>query len=134
MATYKDFNSFLKAIENDFEKVYAEIGNVQHEELTNASSSIKMSESWQSRGDRGEPSFEGGEYINTDIEKNGNETIIETKNYAKGELYNRYDYLDEIIETGEGYQFGTMGARPFIEEAREKANSKIISILDKHLK
>ena len=134
MATYKDLNSFLKAIEMDLEKAYAEIGSVQYEELANASSSIEMSESWQSRGDRGEPSFEGGEYINTDIEKNGNETIIETRNYAKGELYNRGDYLDEIIQTGEGYQFGNMGARPFIEEAREKANSKIINILDKHLK
>ena len=134
MATYKDLNSFLKAIENDLEKVYVDIGSVQYEELTNASASIEMSETWLSRGDRGEPSFVGGQYINTDIEKNGNETIIETKNYAKGELYNRGDYLDEIIQTGEGYQFGNMGARPFIEEAREKANSKIINILDKHLK
>ena len=134
MATYKDLNSFLKAIESDLEKAYVDIGSVQYEELTNASASIEMSETWLSRGDRGEPSFEGGQYINTDIEKNGNETIIETRNYAKGELYNRGDYLDEIIQTGEGYQFGNMGARPFIEEAREKANSKIINILDKHLK
>ena len=40
MATYKDLNSFLKAIENDLEKAYYEIGSVQSEELANAWESL----------------------------------------------------------------------------------------------
>ena len=54
MATYKDLNSFLKALEKDIENACLDIGNVAQEKLQSAIDNIELSESWESRSDRNE--------------------------------------------------------------------------------
>ena len=135
MATYKDLNSFLKAIENDLENACMEIGEVSREKLQNAIDDIELSDSWNSRSDRNEAgAFKDPNMTISFIEKNGNNYDITAKNVAVGELYDRESFLTPIIETGKGYEFGTMGARPFLDDVQQEVNKEIINILDKHLK
>ena len=135
MATYKDLNSFLKAVEKDIEEACVEIGNIAQEKLQSAIDDIELSESWESRSDRNEPgAFKDPIMTISFIEKNGNNYDITAKNVAVGELYDRESFLTPIIETGKGYEFGTMGARPFLDDVQQEVNKEVINILDKHLK
>ena len=135
MATYKDLNSFLKAVEKDIEEACVEIGNVAQEKLQSAIDDIELSDSWQSRSDRNEAgAFKDPNMTISYVEKNGNSYDITAKNVAVGELYDRESFLTPIIESGEGYEFGTMGARPFLDDVQQEVNKEVINILDKHLK
>ena len=134
MATYKDLNSFLKAVEKDIEEACVEIGNVAQEKLQSAIDDIELSDTWSSRSDRNEPgAFKDPNMTISYIEKNGNTYDITAKNVAVGELYDRESFLSPIIESGEGYEFGTMGARPFLDDVQDEVNKEIINILDKHV-
>ena len=135
MATYKDLNSFLKAIDNDLEKACFDIAETSREKLQSAIDDIELSDSWQSRSDRNEAgAFKDPNMTISFVEKNGNTYDITAKNVAVGELYDRESFLSPIIESGEGYEFGTMGARPFLDDVQDEVNKDIINILDKHLK
>ena len=135
MATYKDLNSFLKAIEHDLEKACTDIAETSREKLQSAIDDIELSRTWNSRSDRNEPgAFKDPNMTISYIEKNGNNYDITAKNVAVGELYERESFLTPIIETGKGYEFGTMGARPFLDDVQQEVNKEVINILDKHLK
>ena len=135
MATYKDLNSFLKAIENDLENACFDIAETAREKLQSAIDDIELSRTWNSRSDRNESgAFKDPNMTISFIEKNGNNYDITAKNVAVGELYDRESFLTPIIESGEGYEFGTMGARPFLDDVQQEVNKEVINILDKHLK
>ena len=135
MATYKDLNSFLKAVEHDLENACFDIAETSREKLQSAIDDIELSESWNSRSDRNEPgAFKDPNMTISYIEKNGNNYDITAENVAVGELYDRESFLTPIIESGEGYEFGPMGARPFLDDVQDEVNKEIINILDKHLK
>ena len=71
MATYKDLNSFLKAIENDLEKACMEIAETSREKLQSAIDDIELSRTWESRSDRNEPgAFKDPNMTISYIEKN----------------------------------------------------------------
>lgn len=66
----------------------------------------------------------GGFADPTNIEKaldiKGSRVSLEIKNNAKARGENRGEYLDEIIEYGEKYSYGSIGARPVAENTIEE--------------
>ena len=134
MATYKDLNSFLKAIENDLEKACVEIGNVAQEKLQSAIDDIELSENWTSRSDLGlADSFKSRAMTIDYVEKNGNTYDIVAENIAVGELYDPDLSISQILEEGI-YEFGHIEKHTFIEDTQQEVNKEVINILDKHLK
>ena len=136
MATYKDLNSFLKAIESDIEDACMEIGETSREKLQSAIDDIELSESWTSRSDLGlSDSFKSREMTIDYVEKNGNTYDIVAENIAVGELYDPDLSISQILEESI-YEFGSYNGvkRQFIEDTQQEVNKEIINILDKHLK
>ena len=134
MATYKDLNSFLKAIEKDLEEACVEIGNVAQEKLQSAIDDIELSENWESRSDLGlADSFKSRATTIDYVEKNGNTYDIVAENIAVGELYDRDKTISEVFTEGI-YEFGHIEKHTFIEDTQQEVNKEVINILDKHLK
>ena len=136
MATYKDLNSFLKAIEMDLEDSCMEIGEVSREKLQNAIDDIELSESWTSRSDLGlADSFKSRAMTIDYVEKNGNTYDIVAENIAVGELYDPDLSISQILEESI-YEFGSYNGvkRQFIEDTQQEVNKEVINILEKHLK
>lgn len=83
-------------------------------------------------------SFGDVNVIHSEIITNSNGIEIEVTNDSKGSLYDIGDYLDEIIESGDGYQFSreTVPARPVYEPALEEIEETqlIERILENKLK
>ena len=134
MATYKDLNSFLKAIEIDIEDACMEIGEVSREKLQSAIDDIELSESWTSRSDLGlADSFKSRAMTIDYVEKNENTYDIVAENIAVGQLYDPDKTISEIFTEGI-YEFGHIDKHTFIEDTQQEVNKEIINILDKHLK
>ena len=134
MATYKDLNSFLKAVEKDIEEACVEIGNVAQEKLQSAIDDIELSENWTSRSDLGlADSFKSRAMTIDYVEKNGNTYDIVAENIAVGELYDPDKTISEIFTEGI-YEFGHIEKHTFIEDTQQEVNKEVINILDKHVK
>ena len=134
MATYKDLNSFLKAIEHELENACYSIGNVAQEKLQSAIDDIELSESWTSRSDLGlADSFKSRAMTIDYVEKNGNTYDIVAENIAVGELYDPDKTISEVFTEGI-YEFGHIEKHTFIEDTQQEVNKEVINILDKHLK
>ena len=92
---------------------------------------------WENRYDRNpddENAFENRRNIVSDLYKNKNEITLETYNIAKGEIYDSDFYLDEIIESGEGYQYGNPPPRPVVGMTQEIIDIKANDIINNGLK
>ena len=134
MATYKDLNSFLKAIENDLEKACFDIAETSREKLQSAIDDIELSDSWTSRSDLGlADSFKSRAMTIDYVEKNGNTYDITAENVATGQLYDPDLTISEIFTEGI-YEFGHIDKHTFIEDTQQEVNKEVINILDKHLK
>ena len=134
MATYKDLNSLLKAIENDLENACVEIAETSREKLQSAIDDIELSDTWTSRSDLGlADSFKSRAMTIDYVEKNGNTYDITAENVAVGELYDPDLSISQILEEGI-YEFGHIEKHTFIEDTQQEVNKEVINILDKHLK
>ena len=139
-----DFNSFdelfYKLEEDMLSVVNNELKEETEETLHGFSKDIGEmypNKTWENRYDRNpddESAFENRRNIVSDLYKNKNEITLETYNIAKGEMYDSDFYLDEIIESGEGYQFGTPPPRPVVGMTQEIIDIKANDIINNGLK
>ena len=139
-----DFNSFYEL----FNKIEEDMLNVVNNELKEETEEtlhefskdigeMYPNKTWENRYDRNpddESAFENRRNIVSDLYKNKNEITLETYNIAKGEIYDSDFYLDEIIESGEGYQFGTPPPRPVVGMTQEIIDIKANDIINNGLK
>ena len=139
-----DFNSFYEL----FNKIEEDMLNVVNNELKEETEEtlhefskdigeMYPNKTWENRYDRNpddESAFENRRNIVSDLYKNKNEITLETYNIAKGEIYDSDFYLDEIIESGEGYQFGTPPPRPVVGMTQEIIDIKANDIIKNGLK
>lgn len=139
----KKFNSLdalLNDIQKDINKAIPEIVSKSDDAFREASSKIPTSDDWVSRYDKndGNPSFEGGEYVDSDVYIDNDVISIYTTNKIYGELYDRNTLLIDIIESGEGYEFGRWEGveRPVTSVAYDilENDNTVEKILDKYLK
>ena len=139
-----DFNSFDELFDKLEEDMLSVVNNELKEEteetLRGFSKDIGEmypNKTWENRYDRNpddENAFETRRNIVSDLYKNKNEITLETYNIAKGEMYDSDFYLDEIIESGEGYQFGTPPPRPVVGMTQEIIDIKANDIINNGLK
>lgn len=63
--------------------------------------------------------FADRDNISKDLKIDKNIVRLDIRNDAKGSYKDKENYLDEIIESGEGYQYGDIPARPVMRETIE---------------
>ena len=139
-----DFNSFDELFDKLEEDMLSVVNNELKEEteetlhwFSKDIGEMYPNKTWENRYDRNpddENAFENRRNIVSDLYKNKNEITLETYNIAKGEMYDSDFYLDEIIESGEGYQFGTPPPRPVVGMTQEIIDIKANDIINNGLK
>ena len=139
-----DFNSLDELLDKLEEDMLSVVNNELKEETEETLHEFSKdigemypNKTWENRYDRNpddESAFENRRNIVSDLYKNKNEITLETYNIAKGEIYNSDFYLDEIIESGEGYQFGTPPPRPVVSMTQEIIDIKANDIIKNGLK
>lgn len=139
-----DFNSFYELFNKIEEDMLSVVNNELKEETEETLHGFSKdigemypNKTWENRYDRNpddESAFENRRNIVSDLYKNKNEITLETYNIAKGEMYDSDFYLDEIIESGEGYQFGTPPPRPVVGMTQEIIDIKANDIIKNGLK
>ena len=139
-----DFNSFDELFDKLEEDMLSVVNNELKEETEETLHEFSKdigemypNKTWENRYDRNpddESAFENRRNIVSDLYKNRNEITLETYNVAKGEIFDSDFYLDEIIESGEGYQFGTPPPRPVVGMTQEIIDIKANDIINNGLK
>ena len=139
-----DFNSFYELFNKIEEDMLSVVNNELKEETEETLHEFSKdigemypNKTWENRHDRNpddESAFENRRNIVSDLYKNKNEITLETYNIAKGEMYDSDFYLDEIIESGEGYQFGNPPPRPVVGMTQEIIDIKANDIINNGLK
>ena len=139
-----DFNSFDELFDKLEEDMLSVVNNELKEEteetLHGFSKDIgemypnKTGENRYDRNPDDENAFENRRNIVRDLYKNRNEITLETYNVAKGEIFDSDFYLDEIIESGEGYQYGNPPPRPVVGMTQEIIDIKANDIINNGLK
>ena len=119
---YNSFEDLIKDIKNDSLSIMDNEVRIETEETLHEFSKdiadMYPEKTWIDRYERNpndEDAFENRKNIVSDVYSDGDMINIETYNIAKGEIYDTDKYLDEIIETGEGYQFGDPPPRPVVQ-------------------
>ena len=139
-----DFNSFDELFDKLEEDMLSVVNNELKEETEETLHEFSKdigemypNKTWENRYDRNpddESAFENRRNIVSDLYKNRNEITLETYNVAKGEIFDSDFYLDEIIESGEGYQYGNPPPRPVVGMTQEIIDIKANDIINNGLK
>ena len=139
-----DFNSFDELFDKLEEDMLSVVNNELKEETEETLHSLSKdigemypNKTWENRYDRNpndEDAFENRRNIVSDLYKDRNEITLETYNIAKGEMFDSDFYLDEIIESGEGYQYGNPPPRPVVGMTQEIIDIKANDIIKNGLK
>ena len=139
-----DFNSFDELFDKLEEDMLSVVNNELKEETEETLHSLSKdigemypNKTWENRYDRNpndEDAFENRRNIVSDLYKDRNEITLETYNIAKGEMFDSDFYLDEIIESGEGYQYGNPPPRPVVGMTQEIIDIKANDIINNGLK
>lgn len=140
----KTYNSFEEALDDLFKDVKgAMVIDVKDKsektlhEYSERIGEMYTEKTWEDRYDRNpndENAFENEHNIITDIVEDKNEITLNTHNIAKGEIYDKDIFLDEIIETGKGYEYGNPPPRPVVQMTQEDMDEKLESIINNSLK
>lgn len=134
----KEVEQAVKKAMNSIESCFKnEVKKESEETLYDYTSSIKdmYDGGWEDRYQLGiSGAFEDRESIDSTIIREGNNIELTTYNTAKGELFDNGVNLSDIIETGQGYQWGNAPARPVFEMAEREMEVKIEDIIKKGLK
>lgn len=137
---FDDFDELLDEIEEDLTDIMSNQIKEETEETLHEYSrkigDMYPEKTWENRYDRNpndENAFENKANIISEINNNNGEIVLKTYNIARGEIYDRDKTLDDIIETGIGYQFGHPPERPVVAMTQEEIDEKIEDEISKGL-
>ena len=122
---YSDFVDDIMVV--GYEKVGNEVKKILHEESVDIYN--QYDSTYPNRFFSGESgSFGDEESIVLTPTPRKNAVSFQVTNDAKGSLYDRDKYLDNIIATGEGYQFARrpIPERPFVDNTNERLENENI--------
>ena len=132
----KEIEQYIKIAMNDIESCFEnEVREESEETLYGYTSTIKdmYDGGWKDRYQMGiKGAFEDRQSISSSVIREDNNIELTTFNTAKGELFD--DNLSEIIETGQGYQWGNAPARPVFEMAQQEMDLKVEDVVKKAMK